>query len=319
MTIPRVSWYGCYDGSWTGNLIPAAFAHPAKAPFALAERIYRHMLAEGWLRPGDRVIDPFGGVGCLAFHALVNGLHYDGVELEPKFHALAQENLALWATRYAGKLPRWGSARVHLGDSRDLAQIVAAAEASVSSPPYSSGTVHGENLGNLPAGDYDGAVASPPYESQVIRKPDIGKPGFMQGATQGQHCFDAYGESDGQLGAQASETFWQAARVIVEQTYSVLKPGAVAAWITGNYKRNGRVVDFGGQWLTLCEHIGFEPLLHAVAWKVNDYGVQMGLLGEERALRKERVSFFRRLSNAKDPATAILNEDVYFVRKPWSA
>lgn len=51
-----VDWYGCYDGSWSSApLVPEAYAHPAKCSFALAERIYRHMLAEGWLQPGDTV------------------------------------------------------------------------------------------------------------------------------------------------------------------------------------------------------------------------------------------------------------------------
>lgn len=34
--IQRVDWHGCYDGSWQGELVPDAFAHPAKIPFALA-------------------------------------------------------------------------------------------------------------------------------------------------------------------------------------------------------------------------------------------------------------------------------------------
>ena len=297
--IPRVDWYGCYDGSWTGNLTPAAFAHPAKAPFALAERIYRHMLAEGWLRPGDRVIDPFGGVGCLAFHALVNGLHYDGVELEPKFHALAQENLALWDSRYAGKLPRWGTARVHLGDSRDLAQIVAAANASVSSPPYEAGVIR-ERSGELEA-------------DRLRRKGVTAKCGL---SGNGDHPFNGYGATDGQLGAERPDTFWHAARVILEQTYSVLRPGAVAAWICGDYVRNKQRVPFGEQWLALCEAVGFEPLLWAIAWKTQDGGTQYDIEGNAITRRRDKVSFFRQLANANNPAAAILNEDVIFVRRP---
>jgi hypothetical protein len=50
-------------------LVAEAYSHPAKVSFALAERIYRHMLAEGWLSPGDVVLDPFGGIG-----GFLNGL-----------------------------------------------------------------------------------------------------------------------------------------------------------------------------------------------------------------------------------------------------
>ena len=95
----------------------------------------------------------------------------------------------------------------------------------------------------------------------------------------------------------------------------MLRPGGVAAWITGNFKRDGKIVDFGAQWLALCESVGFEPLLHVTAWKTTDHGAQLGLLGEDKPLRRDKVSFFRRLSNAKDPTTAILSEEVWFVQK----
>lgn len=53
----KLSWYGCYDGGWqAAPLVAEAYAHPAKISFGLAERIYRHMLAEGWLHGGGNVV-----------------------------------------------------------------------------------------------------------------------------------------------------------------------------------------------------------------------------------------------------------------------
>jgi len=702
--IKRVNWYGCFDGSWTGNLVPDAFAHPAKAPFGLAERIYRHMLAEGWIKPGQKVIDPFGGVACLGFHAMLYGLHWEGVELEARFVALAEQNIALWNERYAAHMPNWGTARIRQGDSRRLASILAGAQGSVSSPPYGQpgeqpcasqsaaikdyhaftrgdgtkfdhqmttpgnlaglplGTVEGAvssppyaesavaknstgvdlrkqyetyrsqgggasfeafeatqrkhsgdygttpgqlgalpqgeppagcvssppysdalssgegpgarydfkshspgnaikqtcdpnygdgegqlgamptgdfeaavssppyadgaqhtggetrmtsgqgglirfvdygdadgNLANLPAGDLDAAISSPPYaeslgdgsksgidwskqadrdtthphgwngegytqiggvvssppysetridgngdegasglrnqDGSYLRGPDgwerrkamgrrygetegnlgnlpagcvssppyadaqahpsigsvnkddwgqaggdivsrrglsaeyadntpgqlgamsagdydaaVSSPPYAGSINQSDGANDAavrrerkaaagvdmanaanvggpnsvlnrpqvYGETDGQLGAQDTDTFWSAAKTIVEQTYAVLKPGAVAAWICGDFVRNKKRVPFGEQWLQLCVSVGFEPLLWAVAWKHEDHGVQLDIEGNPVPLTKSRISFFRRLANSKNPEAAILNEDVIFVVKPYA-
>lgn len=470
--IPRVDWFNCYDGGWQGNLVPEAFAHPAKVPFALAERIYRHMLAEGWLKPGDRVVDPFAGVAGTAFHAMLYGLHWEGVELEARFVALAEQNIALWNERYAAHMPNWGSARVHQGDSRRLASILADAQGSVSSPPYMEqqsggglalpnaqyiggggfgrnhgyqqnthtpgqlgampigdfesavssppyakslgdgsksgidwskqadrdtthphgwngegytqiggvvssppysetridgngdegasglrnpdgsylrgpdgwqqrkalGSRYGEtpgNLGNLPAGDHDAAVSSPPYAESINQNAaandsaarrerkasagvDMTDTANVGGPNSVLNRPQAYGETDGQFGAQSIDTFWSAARTIVEQTYAVLKPGAVAAWICGDFVRNKQRVPFGEQWLALCVSVGFEPLLWAVAWKHEGHGAQLDIYGNPVPLGKSRVSFFRRLANSKNPEAAILNEDVIFVRVPYT-
>ena len=132
------NWENCYRGGWSGMIVPEAFSHPAKVSFSLAERIYQHMEEEGWIHPGMTVTDPFAGIGGCAFHAMIHGLNWVGIELEPRFCALAEQNIALWNKRYAGKMPRWGSARIINGDSRNLAAILQGqAEASVSSPPFS--------------------------------------------------------------------------------------------------------------------------------------------------------------------------------------
>lgn len=123
-----VDWYGCYDGSWqSAPLVAEAYAHPAKVSFNLAERIYRHMLAEGWLQPGDAVLDPFGGIGGFAFHAALLGLDWVGVELEQRFVDLGNQNLDLWRNRYAPHWPHYGTARLLQGDSRRLVEVVTGA------------------------------------------------------------------------------------------------------------------------------------------------------------------------------------------------
>lgn len=82
-------WTGCYPSNWRGTIIEEAMSHPAKYSSKLIRRIYEHMMDEGWLKPGDKVVDPFGGVALGAFDAMRLGLHWYGNELEPKFHELA--------------------------------------------------------------------------------------------------------------------------------------------------------------------------------------------------------------------------------------
>lgn len=85
-----VVWYGCYDESW-GNLIsPESYSHPAKVSRGLAKRLYSYALERGWLKVGDTVLDPFGGIAGTAFDALANGLNWLGVELEARFCDLGQ-------------------------------------------------------------------------------------------------------------------------------------------------------------------------------------------------------------------------------------
>jgi hypothetical protein len=78
-------WRGCYGEGWQGLIVPEAFAHPAKFSRALIQRIYEHVVAEGWAKPGDVVVDPFAGVALGALDAQRLGLNYVGVELEQRF------------------------------------------------------------------------------------------------------------------------------------------------------------------------------------------------------------------------------------------
>jgi hypothetical protein len=329
-----LDWYGLYGGGWQGEIVPTAFAHPAKFARGLIRKIYIHAIEQGYFAEGDKVVDPFGGVALGAIDAMYNGLYWTGVELEPRFVALGNENIALWNRRYAGKLARWGSAELLQGDSRRLCEIV---------------------------GEASGVVSSPPYVEQVIRARDIGKPGFMQGATRGEHCFDTYGTTLGQLGSmrpgnfdaavssppfcdsmvtsddpnyahkfhgpqgkygitsgnignESSDTFWLSARTIVEQVHLALKPSGYAAWVVKSFVRNKALVDFPAQWEHLCQSCGFVNVETVRAWLVEDKGTQYGLDGQRVERKIARKSFFRRLAE-KNGSPPIDYEVVLFMRK----
>ncbi len=173
--LTETMWENCYDENWKGTICAESFAHPAKFSRALIRRIYAYLLDSGYLARGMAVVDPFGGVALGALDAMMNGLHWYGVELEPKFHKLGNDNIDLWRTRW-GHADGFGTARLVQGDSRKLCDVL---------------------------GKGDVILTSPPYQEQVIRRRDAGKDtenscGRVSG---GKHCFDEYGQTDGQLGA----------------------------------------------------------------------------------------------------------------------
>lgn len=168
------SWAGCYPSNWKGLITDESFAHPAKYSNKLIRRIYEHMLAEGWLKPGMTVVDPFGGVALGAFDACRLGLNWRGVELEPRFVWWGSDNIRLWNKKFS-VMPGWSTDAILLrGDSRFLAQVLSEAQGCVSSPPYTGDALGHAGKPNdidikkrlysrMAGNSYTGAVSSPPY------------------------------------------------------------------------------------------------------------------------------------------------------------
>jgi hypothetical protein len=226
-------WHGMYGEGWTGVITPESFAHPAKYSRTLIRHIYQHVIDEQWVHQNDYVVDPFGGVALGGFDAMQSGLHWTGCELEPRFHALGNQNIALWNDRYS-RLPKWGSARLVQGDSRNLASVIGEASCCVSSPPYSDGLGHGGQtaidnekrlytrrefygqtegqLGAMKEGNLHAslAVSSPPYAESLNHAGgiDAEKSAHTGGPNSQMNRSDTrYGETVGQLGAMRAGRF----------------------------------------------------------------------------------------------------------------
>lgn len=426
-----LNWHGCYKGGWRKEIVPDAYQHPAKFSRKLIAHIYDHLIAEGLIKRGDSVIDPFGGVALGALDAMRLGLHWTGNELELKFVHLGRANIELWNARYSS-MPNWGTAQLLHGDSRKLAEIVRSQRCAVSSPPYAhiaagagglntkparngqqggrnpnsasqsadqhygatdgqlsilpegdfsavvssppyadgcahnggddphpdkmeGGEYHGVGynaivssppyeearigetsgaanvghngnygasagqLGSMTGGDFSAAVSSPPYESAIAkRNAPSGLHGgtFQLGASLMAMNEQGYAKgSESNIGNDSGETFWLAARTIVEQTYAVLAPRGLSVWVCKDFVRNKERVPFCDQWRQLCEVVGFEHLYTARAWLVEENGTQLAHDGKHKNLRKERKSFFRRL-NEKNGGPRIDFEQVIFLQKP---
>ena len=82
-------WHNCYDDSWKDIIVPEAFVHPAKMARGLTVKIFKHASSESWIKPGDVVVDPFGGIGSTGIIGGCFGLQVVCVELEEQFRRLA--------------------------------------------------------------------------------------------------------------------------------------------------------------------------------------------------------------------------------------
>lgn len=177
MSAPRLSvWPVAQSVAATqrrGRYVPDSTAHPGKMLPALARQAI-----ETYTQPGGLVIDPMCGIGT----TLVEAAHLDrraiGIELEPRWAAIAARNITLARDQGAT-----GRALAMRGDARQLARTLLtdlAGQASLvlTSPPYGPST-HGQvrlranrvekshdrysqnrhNLGQLPAGPRTGVIA----------------------------------------------------------------------------------------------------------------------------------------------------------------
>jgi hypothetical protein len=184
---------------------PDSVTHPAKMSLNLLRRILQEMTERGWLKPGECVVDPFGGRGSTA--AVWCAMHPENravtVELEPHFVAM-QQGVKAAAEKRIGRELRW---TIVQGDSRRVDELLTEAGVGVTSPPYSNTEIMhiGHSIGDawaengqaaIPAengnkrtrryGFSEGqigqcpdrepvAVLSPPYGNGVIARADVEK------------------------------------------------------------------------------------------------------------------------------------------------
>ena len=161
-----------------------------------------------------------------------------------------------------------------------------------------------DNLGNLKSGDVDAIISSPPYEGSMNSEKDgidiskIASGNKETRASKAQRQGLKYGITDGNIGNDKGDTFWQAAKIIIQQCHQILKPGGHAIWVVKSFVRKGKIVDFPGDWQRLCESVGFKTVCVHHAMLVKET-MHTTLFGHTEIKRKERKSFFRRLAESK--------------------
>jgi len=171
---------------------------------------------------------------------------------------------------------------------------------------------HPGQLAAMPTGNVDGRISSPPFGGSELSTDEK----FRTNMDNPGRNWSSGAYSSGNIAIESSPTFWQAARVITEQVYQVLKPGGVAIWVLKAFVRNKAIVDFPGQWQRMCESCGFETVEIIHALLTEDRGAQYALDGELHEKTIKRASFFRRLHERKYPHLAIDHEVVLCQHKP---
>jgi tRNA G10 N-methylase Trm11 len=255
-----------------GRYVPQTSSHPGK----MLPHLAAHAISS-YTAPGELVLDPMCGSGTTLVEAMHLGRHGIGIDIEPRFTALAEDNVALAASQGAA-----GTAKVLTGDATGLLDLVPASAVGrvglvLTSPPYGRGT--------------HGLVRA---TSTGVRKRD-----------------HLYGDRErGNLAYAGWSRLLDGFAAIVTASCHLLRPGGTAV-ITCRPVRRQRddLIDLPGELLAVAQSAGLIPVQRCAAMLAAVRGGQIvhrasmfGLMAVRRA-RSEGV-----------PVHLIAHEDVLVLR-----
>ncbi|MDE3069125.1 MAG: site-specific DNA-methyltransferase [Acidobacteriota bacterium] len=234
-----------------GRYLPASNAHPGKMLPALAAEAIRR-----YSQPGELVLDPLCGIGTTLVEAIHQGREAVGVELEPRWAALAAANI-----HHAREQGASGNAVAVRGDARRLGrglldQYAGACALILSSPPYGNST-HGhvrkhadrvEKRNTRYSRNPDNLAHLPQRPSRSLR-----------------------------------QDFASALAEILAGCHRMLSPGGRLVLTARPYRQHGALVDLPGQLIGLAGQAGLELVSRQVA-------LLCGLRGDQLV---PRASFFQ--------------------------
>ena len=290
-------WHGCYGKPWGRLLVRAAYSHPGRYSRALIQKIYEHLREQGYLLPGDSVLDLFGGVGTGAMPAIALGFHWYGVELNPEYVRIAHQNFDLW--QRLG--PHRGSARILQGDSREDNGLLAGTfKATIASPPYAQTLT---NAGEGPGARWAAKHHRPGNSHKISSRRDYGRdPANLanMSARRGRH-------------GEPSE-FERNATAVIRQAHRLLRDDGIAVWVTKDYIRRRKRVPFSDNWEALCIAAGFRCIDRVQASLVDSRADQLDIFGGRHNRDRQHKGHWRRAMEEAG-APPIDWEDVRFFLK----
>jgi modification methylase len=258
-----------------GRYLPGSTAHPAKMLPAIA----RQAIA-AYSHPGDLILDPMCGIGTTLVEAMHLGRTAIGVELEPRWAALASAN-----TAHAGRHGAPGTATVITGDARQLPTVV--------DPPL--------------AGQVALVLTSPPYgrslHGQVTARPGRGVAKFD----------DAYSTDPTNLGRVSQSTLLDALQEVLVGCQQLLGAGGLLVLTARPYRRRDQLVNLPGQLTQVAEAVGL------ILYERNA-ALLVGLREDRLVPRPSFFQLDRvRKARARGvPLRIIAHEDVLVFRRPTS-
>lgn len=182
-------------------------------------------------------------------------------------------------------------------------------------------------IGRCKSGSLDAVVSSPPWEKnddggikghKLNFVPTNGKGHYAtEKAKAAQLARDeqkVYGSSNGQIGQERGETYWQAVSQVYQGCYRAIRPGGFIVLVVKDYVSKGKRVPLCDDTARLLEHCGFTVIerVHAMLTQETRHA---DLFHGETVETKSRKSFFRRLCESKG-SPEINWEEVIFTQKP---
>lgn len=258
----------------------------------LARRAITH-----YTEPGDLVVDPLCGIGTTIVEAVHLGRHALGVELEPRWAALATANIA-----HAHDHGASGCAGVLVGDARTLPRLLTKRARSFLERDTPA------DISRLGYGVADLILTSPPYACEVG---ELDKHAWGEGRDLCATGNRNYSADRSNLGHARGRNYRDAMADIYEACAAVLKPGGFLVVVTKDLREKGALRDLAGMTTTLCTDVGLAYWQHVIALLAT---IREGEL-------VPRPSFWQMLqtrkAQARDERTQLVcHEDVLVFRKP---
>lgn len=249
--------------------------HPGKMLPELARRI-----VGAFSESGDLVVDPLAGTGTTLVEGAALGRRCVGVELESRWAALAQANLA-----YVLPGGQRALAEIRGGDARDLPSV----------------------LGDL-AGGVDLVATSPPYACQTGV---IDTPGWRAGRSLCAPGSRVYSPDEADIARASGAGYERAMAAVYAGCLRVLRPGGLLVTVTKNTRRRGRLADLAAATVRLASEAGFVYQQHVIALHA---AVRAGGLVAQPSLWQYLQ--IRRAREGGAPVHLVVHEDVCVFTKP---
>ncbi|MFG1801337.1 TRM11 family SAM-dependent methyltransferase [Micromonospora carbonacea] len=256
-----------------GRYVPETSSHPGK----MLPHLAAHAISS-YTAPGDLVFDPMCGSGTTLVEAMHLGRQGIGIDIEPRYTALAASNVALAASQGAT-----GSAQVFTGDATGLLGLVPASVVGrvglvLTSPPYGRGT--------------HGLVRA---TSAGVRKRD-----------------HVYGDRErGNLAYGGWSRLFDGFAAILAASYRLLRPGGIVV-ITCRPVRRQRddLIDLPGQLLAVARSVGLVPVQRCAA--------MLAAVRDGQIVHRANMFGLLAARHARDegiPVHLIAHEDVLVLRR----
>jgi modification methylase len=256
--------------------LPASTAHPGKMLPELARQAIR-----AYSDAGELVLDPMCGIGTTLVEAVHLGREAIGVELEPRWTALAAANLTLAREQGAS-----GRGLVTRGDARLL----------------------GRGLLDQFAGRVDLILSSPPYGDSLHGQVRTQPKRLEQYDNRYSHNRDNLAQLPQRRGRGGRPSFALALAEILSGCRRLLAPDGLLVLTARPYRRGGELIDLPGQLEQLAREAGLHLHDRLVA-------LLCRLRGAELVPRPSFFQMQQQRTGAIPRMLLIAHEDVLVLRK----